>query len=202
MKHIFKLTIRVAFVVAFVFLAVSCGGAKKAIETTNKLVVTQPPTELQIKYGKIIGVVPDSIVNKELYSFVDEWMGTPYKMGGETGSGIDCSSFTQLLYSKVYDLYIERTAHKQFKSKELVRFRGVDYLEEGDLIFFQSAANQDGEMDHVGMYLSNNKFVHSSSYKGQNKTGGVQIGDIRDQHWVRRFVAAGKRKDFQDKYGK
>lgn len=184
-------------VLLIALFAFSCGSKKAAIVPQKTEIATpiKAPSVIQIKYGKILGVVPDSVTNTRLYNFIDSWVGKPYKMGGETEKGIDCSSFTQLLYSKVYNLYIERTAHKQFTSKELNRFRGLDYLNEGDLLFFQHPNNVDGYIDHVGIYLDNNKFVHSTSNKGKNKKNGVQISDITNAYWQKLFIAAGKRKD-------
>ncbi len=189
------------YILAFLIIigALSCGTKKTVLNTSETTIESQqkPPSTLQVKYGKVLGIVPDSVTNINLYAFIDDWMETPYRLGGETEKGIDCSSFTQLLYGKVFDLYIERTAHKQFTSKELSRFRGKDYLKEGDLLFFQSLSNTDGYIDHVGIYLANDKFVHSTSYRGKSKKNGVQISDLRNAHWEKRFVAAGKRKDFK-----
>ena len=177
-----------------VFLVCSCASKKGIVlEETKEPIQKKEPSLIQIKYAAVLGIVPDSITNTALYNFIDSWEGTPYKMGGETAKGIDCSSFTQLLYGKVYNLYIERTAHKQFTSKELIRFRGKEYLKEGDLLFFQHTNSLN--IDHVGIYLDNNKFVHSTANKAKNKKNGVQISDITTAYWEKLFVAAGKRKD-------
>ncbi len=149
-------------------------------------------TATQRKYAEIIGVPADSLTNNELYEFIDEWMGVTYLMGGETKDGIDCSSFTQRLYTKVYDIYIERTAEKQYNSKYTDKFTVKENLREGDLMFFEGVGSKTNAITHVGMYLGNNKFVHSTSVRnGAEK--GVKISDITHSFWNRRFVCGGRR---------
>ncbi|OAB78748.1 NlpC/P60 family protein [Cochleicola gelatinilyticus] len=145
---------------------------------------------VQVKYAAILGVEPSSIINIELYKFIEDWTGTPYVMGGANKEGIDCSSFTQRLFTKVYDLYIERTAQKQFNSKYTDEFTGRQFLEEGDLIFF--GKNRES-VNHVGVYLRNNKFVHATARIGKSGSSGVKISDLTDSNWANRFLAGGKR---------
>ncbi len=149
-------------------------------------------TETQQKYSEIIGVPVDSLTNNELYEFIDEWMGVTYLMGGETKDGIDCSSFTQRVYTKVYDLYIERTAEKQYNSKYTDKFTVKENLREGDLMFFEGVGTKSNAITHVGIYLSNNKFVHSTSIRNGGQKG-VKVSDITNSFWSRRFVCGGRR---------
>ncbi len=165
---------------------------------TNTVAVTKKPinvlSETQKKYAEILGIAPEEITNTKLYDFIDSWIGTPYLLGGENKKGIDCSSFTQLLYIKVYDEYIERTAEKQYNSKSRVKFRDPKYLKEGDLLFFKSLDENGNEVvSHVGLYLRNGYFVNSTSKRGVNNVKGVQICNINDRYWRRKFVGAGRR---------
>ncbi len=147
-------------------------------------------TEVQKKYANILGVDPTILTNKELYNFIDSWMGTPYLFGGETREGIDCSAFTQRLFIKAYDkMYLERMASKQFSSSYTDLFRNLDNLEEGDLLFF---GKDEFNITHVGVYLHNNKFVHSTSSTVDGKPG-VKISNITDPYWSSRVIAAGRR---------
>lgn len=159
-------------------------------EVTETIVIT----ETQLKYSKILDVPVETLTNKDLYDFIQEWEGTPYLWGGETKEGIDCSSFTQRLYSKAYDKYIERTALKQKESKYTDPFKGKEYLKEGDLIFFKGVGpDNSNEITHVGVYLHNNKFVHATSSKRTEGVSGVKISDLTDNYWSIRFVTAGRR---------
>lgn len=156
---------------------------------------TPSNNSLKTKYSSLLGVAPEAIKNEKLYKLIDDWYGTPYKLGGETKDGIDCSSLTQQIYSLVYDKYIERTAEKQFKSKFTDEFSLKKYLKEGDLVFFRGTGEKKNTIVHVGLYLDNNKFVHSTSYKKDTGNNGVKISDLNNKHWKNIFVAGGKRTD-------
>ncbi|AXT60415.1 glycoside hydrolase [Aquimarina sp. AD10] len=184
-------------VVSLIFIFTSCGGSKSSVDDIvvvyDDVKVEKSLLPVQIKYGKLLNIKPDSLQNVELYHFIDKWINTPYRLGGETSDGIDCSSFTQLLYTEVFDKYIERTAEKQFESRAIKRFRGKEFLQEGDFVFFQS--KNEVKISHVGIFLKNNKFVHSTSYKGKVGSSGVKVSNINDPHWSKYFVAGGKRVD-------
>jgi len=151
-------------------------------------------SEAQYKYSNDLGVPVEILTNQELYDFIDDWEGTTYLLGGETKDGIDCSSFTQRLYSKALGMYIERTAAKQYNSKYTDKFRGKEFLQEGDLLFFKGMGETTSdEITHVGVYLHNNKFVHSTSTQSDTGTRGVKISDLTHNYWSVRFVSGGRR---------
>lgn len=164
---------------------------KKAEKETVKIEEPEPISENQIKYAKILGIDVLKLTNKKLYDFIDEWMGAPYLMGGENEDGIDCSSFTQRLFGTGYGIYLERMAQKQFDSKNTDHFKGLNHLEEGDLLFF---GKDKYNIIHVAVYLHNNKFVHATSRKVDGEAG-VKISDITHPYWKGKFVSAGRRKE-------
>jgi lipoprotein Spr len=55
-------------------------------------------TSIQLKYALLLDTDVEQVDNQPLFSLIDEWFGTPYRYGGSTKSGIDCSAFTQTLY--------------------------------------------------------------------------------------------------------
>ncbi len=136
----------------------------------------------QAKYAMLLDVAIESIKNTTLYQFIDNWYGTRYRMGGTTKKGIDCSAFTDSLLMAVYTLYLPRTAKAQYKSCEHI---SKEDLLEGDLVFF----NTRGGVSHVGVYLDNGRFVHSSSSRG------VMISCLSDNYFSRRFIGAGRVQD-------
>ena len=127
----------------------------------------------------LMNVEVESLNNHTLYNYIDQWFGTPYRMGGSTKYGIDCSSFTASLFENIYSMIIPRQAKQQFKAT--VRIKKQD-LKEGDLVFF----NTRGGISHVGVFLTNGNFVHSSSSKG------VTISNLSDPYYSKRFKAAGR----------
>lgn len=146
-------------------------------------------SENQKKYAKLLGVDPIELTSKEIYDFIDSWMGTPYSWGGETKEAIDCSAFTQRLFAESYDMYLERMAIKQFKSKLTEAFASYKNLKEGDLLFF---GKDQFNITHVGVYLHNNKFVHATS-STVDGIAGVKISDLSHPHWAELLVSAGRR---------
>src|SRR4030095_5595633 len=64
---------------------------------------------LQIRYAVLLSTPAEEIKNAEMFEFLDAWYGTPYRLGGTTKKGVDCSAFSQFLFASVYGLSIPRT---------------------------------------------------------------------------------------------
>jgi NlpC/P60 family len=139
---------------------------------------------IQVRYAGYLKIEPQQIQNIRLYSFIDQWMATPYKWGGTDATGIDCSAFIQRVLAEVYNIQIPRTSVQQFFNDWIERFGSAEYLSEGDLVFFRT--DNEKLISHVGMYLKNRMFVNSSSSKG------VSIACLDDPYWKRCYVAAGR----------
>src|SRR5471030_2210037 len=58
--------------------------------------------------SQIMGVVLSATSNMKLFHFVYDWIGPPYRFGGSSRKGIDCSAFTKQLYSEVFKIDIQR----------------------------------------------------------------------------------------------
>lgn len=130
-------------------------------------------------YASILGVSTKDLDNKALYHFIDDWMGSPHRLGGLEKSGIDCSAFVGILYRQVYGHDLPRTSRDM---GDQVKRKYENKLREGDLIFFSFGGRN---IDHVGVYLRNNKFVHVSTRKG------VIISDMKDNWYYKYFVRCG-----------
>jgi lipoprotein Spr len=145
-------------------------------------------TALQQKYGQLLEVSPEQVDNPTLFSFIDDWWGTPYRYGGESRRGIDCSAFVKILYATVFGIStIPRTAEEQFEDSRKVKH--TDKLREGDLVFFRIHSRR---VSHVGIYLRNNKFVHASV------SSGVMISDLTDKYWKRYYAGGGEPQEAVD----
>ena len=145
-------------------------------------------SRLQVKYSVLLNTPAEEVKNTKMFGFIDDWYGTPYRLGGTTKKGVDCSAFSQFLFASVYGLTIPRTAREQYGLTSRI---SRTQLKEGDLIFF----NTRGGVSHVGIYLQNNKFVHAST------SGGVMISDIFDEYWARKFVGVGRLKNSESLVG-
>ena len=148
--------------------------AKPAIESTIEKI-----SSLQFKYAMMMDVEVETLTNTDLYNFIENWYGTHYRMGGTTKKGIDCSAFSGTLLSTIFSFNVPRTAREQYKICE--HLNKTDLLP-GDLVFF----NTRGGVSHVGVYLANNHFVHSSS------TDGVKISSLDEDYYSRKFICGGR----------
>lgn len=116
------------------------------------------------------------------------FLGAPYRMGGATVKGIDCSAFVRKMYD-FFDISLPRTAREQ--SSVGVRI-DRDKLEEGDLVFFRTKK----PIGHVGIYIGNNEFLHAS-YKGK----AVRIDNLNTPYFNKRFQHAVRVKGLDENDG-
>lgn len=116
------------------------------------------------------------------------FLGAPYRLGGATVKGIDCSAFVRKMY-EFFDISLPRTAQEQ-------SFVGVrvdrNNLVEGDLVFFRTKK----PIGHVGIYIGNNEFVHAS-YKSK----AVRIDSLDQPYFQKRFQRAVRVKGLDEKKG-
>lgn len=118
--------------------------------------------------------------NEQLYNAIQEWMGTPYKYGGTTKAGVDCSAFVGNIVRQVYKINLHRVANDMLQDVTVV---SKDELREGDLVFF---TNSKGRVSHVGIYLRDGMFAHSSTSRG------VIISRLSDTYWNKHFHQGGR----------
>jgi lipoprotein Spr len=129
--------------------------------------------------SQIMGVALSATSNMKLFHFVYDWIGTPYRFGGSSKNGIDCSAFTKELYSQVFNMDIERNSRDIFSMVSPVN---KDELKEGDLVFFKIHSRR---ISHVGIYLGSGRFAHASSR-------GVAINSLDDPYYKRYFYRGGR----------
>ncbi|RZL48574.1 MAG: hydrolase [Pedobacter sp.] len=140
------------YLIAIMLFLSSCGSRKYTVK----------PSEKAAKAADAMA----SLKSKDLYQFITDWTGVKYRLGGLDKNGIDCSGFALLLEKNIYSKTLPRRSRDQ---ADAVKKIGKGSLEEGDLIFFSFGGN---EVDHVGVYLNNNFFVHAST------TRGVVVDDL------------------------
>ena len=100
------------------------------------------------------------IKKENLFKIAEENLGKPYVWGAIGPSAFDCSGFTSYVYNKL-GVHIPRTARQQAQYGELV---DKSALKTGDLVFFDTDFHREG-IDHVGIYIGGNRFIHASSAK-------------------------------------
>ncbi len=165
-------------------LAVSISSCKSHKDASSNSSNSNVPKSKKVKekYATLLNIEEDKIENIKLYSFIDEWYGVPYKYGGKTKSGIDCSNFTSTLYSNIYNKSLTGSSSSIFDQCKTI---SKSNLEEGDLVFFKIDGDK---ISHIGVYLQNNKFVHATTKKG------VMIDDLDEAYYKKYFYKAGRLK--------
>ncbi len=110
---------------------------------------------------------------------VIKYLDTPYKYGGNSSKGIDCSAFTKQVFENSVTLDLPRSAREQYGVGEKI---SKDELKFGDLVFFNTRRrNNPG---HVGIYLGDNQFVHAS------RTLGVTVSSLDEKYYKTRYIGA------------
>lgn len=117
-----------------------------------------------------------SIKQELLFRYAD-WYDVPYRYGGLSKQGIDCSGFVYLTYKDVFATELPRTSRQQANTGRLV---SRNRLRAGDLVFFKTGKNQ----NHVGIFIENQKFLHVSTKKG------VILSSLSNRYWSARYWKA------------
>jgi len=120
-----------------------------------------------------------SSFERELTRAVKSYLGVPYRFGGTTSSGMDCSGFVSTVYRDAVDLKLPHRARSMFKLGRLISYNRLEF---GDLVFFENIENYG--VSHVGIYVGDGKFAHASSSRG------VVISEFNLDYYQKRYVGA------------
>lgn len=140
----------------------------------------EPPVQEEY-YIKKLGLRFRNPDYKQLVETASGWIGTPYRYGSSSKKGTDCSGFVTRVYRDAYGISLSRSSHSMFRDVKRVK---KDKMRTGDLVFFRRGPKS--PIYHVGIYLKNNKFIHSAT------SGGVMVSSLKEPYYSRNFYAAGR----------
>ena len=116
-----------------------------------------------------------------LVKVVTSFSGAPYRFGGDTVRGLDCSAFVRKMY-EIFEVQLPRCAREQFYAGARV---DKDDLSIGDLVFFKTKRFAKYPT-HVGIYVGDGKFIHTSSFMKR----GVRVDHLSDGYFTRTYAGA------------
>jgi len=158
----------VSFLFVIAITLASCKAVQKSVRTDenkNKIESSgkEPSNQSELNYQ----------------SLINAWLGSPYKYGGCTKDGTDCSGMVYTFYKEIYGIELPRSSNEIY-----LKARKIDesQAKPGDLVFFAIKNNQ---VSHVGMYTNDRKFIHSSTSKG------VIISSLNEPYYKERLKGFG-----------
>lgn len=161
----------------FILALTSCGSKKQRVALPADF---KGPKELSRLYG--VRITPND--NIFLYNEGAKWLGVPHRMGGMTKRGVDCSGFVAIVFREVYGKQLARSSADMLKHncKKVSRAN----LKEGDLVFFRTGRGKKKVPNHVGIYLKNGKFIHTST------SSGVMVSSLSEPYYIRTWLTGGR----------
>ena len=113
-----------------------------------------------------------------------KYEGTPYRYGGITARGLDCSGLLYLVFKEILGVTLPRSASGLYSWAEKIT---IDKVQPGDLLFFKT--DKSGKITHVALYLGERRFIHSAS---SGPKTGVIYSSLDEKYWANSFAGAGR----------
>ena len=115
----------------------------------------------------------------QLWHHAQTFLGVPYRYGGSSRTGMDCSGLVVRIYKDIFDITLPKSTARLYQQEQWIT---LGFLEIGDLVFFH--AGQGRTPEHMGIYLGNDSFIHASS------KSGVIISKLSNPYYKKRFLGA------------
>lgn len=119
-----------------------------------------------------------------LFSEAARWLGTPYRYGGISRKGVDCSGLVNQIYRQVYHQTLERTC-KGIATHNCRKIMKSN-LSSGDLVFFNTSKKKRKGINHIGLFLKNGYFIHASTSRG------VIISNLQEEYYRKAWKQGGR----------
>ena len=134
---------------------------------------TEPPVEFRSEQGSF------SSPQEKIVRAARNLIGVPYRFGGMTPSGFDCSGYVAYVYKQSIGRNLPRRTAEQIKFGKAISPAKVG---PGDLLYFWI---EEEKILHVGIYIGGDRFIHAPSSRGE-----VSIQRLHDRYWSERYRGA------------
>lgn len=161
----------------FIVCCIVSAHAAPSMSSSDDLEIYLSDSGLISKISKVSQNVGDKASDLVLNAM--GFLGVPYRRGGTDDNGFDCSGFVRSMYEQTLGKVLPRSAREQ--ADATVKIDKKD-LQPGDLVFFNTMRQT---FSHVGIYVGDNKFIHSPRPGKQ-----VKVEDMRQSYWLSRFTGA------------
>lgn len=175
--RVYALLRRIAFLSLLLFplIFASCGSSRSGTKHVNYRELARA--------GLRLGFDIEADDDWPLMVEASKWIGTPYRSGGTTKRGVDCSGLTYMIYKNVYGKKLHRRSIDQYE--EDCRRVSKSELRTGDLVFF-TTGNSGRSIGHSGIYLKDGKFIHASSSRG------VMVSSLDEKYYRKHWKRGGR----------
>lgn len=168
-----------AFVMLMCFLLLTSCASRKA-ERITLPADFKGPRALERLYG----VEVTEYDNIFLYNEGARWLGVPHRYGGSTKQGVDCSGLVSQIYQTIYQKRLSRSSADMLYND--CKRISKSHLQEGDLVFFCTGSGRTKTPNHVGIYLKEGRFIHTSSSKG------VIVSQLSEPYYQKSWLCGGR----------
>lgn len=158
--------------ISLIFILSSCGSSR---QVNRKIAYLSQQTGIKLNKHD----------NLKLYEECVKWIGTPHCSRSNNKNCFDCSGFVVQVYTTVFGKNIGRSSQEMLT--EYCRKKNKRSLKEGDLVFFNTSNKTKSKTaNHVGIYLKEGAFIHTSTSKG------VMISNLSEPYYIKTWLSGGK----------
>jgi peptidoglycan DL-endopeptidase LytE len=156
----------------------STGTSKAPVETNTQNSVDEAIAKQLASEVEITVLASAALKTKyeQVIVIANSSLGIPYKYGGSTIDGFDCSGFVSFVYNTV-GIELPRKSSLMYFEQDTTKVKSPEI---GDVVFFKNT--NIATISHMGIYIGNDEFIHAS-------TTGVAIANLKTKYWSERFVA-------------
>lgn len=164
-------------IVLSIWLLAACAGMKPNPQFREKPSNAAPPARTE---GRALRRARnDGSFEREMKQEIQKYMGVPYRWGGATTAGMDCSGFVSTVFHNAVELKLPHNARRIHRLGQSVDREDLRF---GDLVFFQDI--ESAGISHVGIYVGEDQFAHAST------TRGVTISSLNMDYYRSRYAGA------------